>query len=300
MAQEAYLEVMLKAKKNSQYDMMFTEGLASIALNIFLFIYKYIVGMSIGSLAIIADAWHTLSDCLSSLIVVVGGIYAKKPADEEHPFGHGRAELLASFIIGVMLSVVGFSFFLEAITKFSSKSLVHFNNSAIIVMAVSVILKEMLAQYAFWGFRKTKSYSLSADGWHHRTDALTSLIILIGILFAKDAWWMDSLLSFLVSLVIFYVAFDIIRVSIKKMIGEAPTKELIDSIKKIVDANNENSETVHHFHIHRYGEHVELTFHMRFKNDTTILDADKRTRKIAEDIREKLNIEPTIHIESEA
>lgn len=290
---------MLKTRQEQKSNYMLLEGVISIFINIALFIYKYVVGLSLGSLAIIADAWHTLSDCLSSIIVVIGSFYSKKPADLEHPFGHGRAELITSFLIGIMLMFVGYSFGFESIKNFISKNVANFDNRAIGVMLVSVVSKEALAQFAFFGYKKTEAYSLYADGWHHRSDALTSIIILAGIFFGGSFWWMDSVLTFLISLIILYAGFDVIKSAVKPLIGETLNNDLIDSIKGIVLEYDGKADTTHHFHLHKYGEHVELTFHVLFERNTTVYDAHNTVTKIEVAIREKLNMEATIHIETE-
>ncbi|MEI0698274.1 cation diffusion facilitator family transporter, partial [Brachyspira intermedia] len=263
-------------EKKSKY--MIIEGIVSVIVNILLFAFKYAVGLLTGSLSIMADAWHSLSDCISSIIVIIGGIFSKRPPDEEHPFGHGRIELITSFIVGIMLVFIGYSFFSEAIQNIMNKKSASFTTMAIIAMVVSILVKELLAQYSFWGYRKSGSKSLYADAWHHRSDSVTSIIILVGILFGKSFWWLDSVLSILVSLVIFYAAFDIIKSSVKPLIGEYPSKETIESIKKIAEEMNiDNTDlNLHHFHIHTYGDHSEITFHMRFPKDMTVFDAHSK------------------------
>ncbi|CRF32630.1 cation transporter [Brachyspira suanatina] len=285
-------------EKKSKY--MIIEGIVSVIINILLFAFKYAVGLLTGSLSIMADAWHSLSDCISSIIVIIGGIFSKRPPDEEHPFGHGRIELITSFIVGIMLVFIGYSFFSEAIQNIMNKKSASFTTIAIIAMVVSILVKELLAQYSFWGYRKSGSKSLYADAWHHRSDSVTSIIILVGILFGKSFWWLDSVLSILVSLVIFYAAFDVIKSSVKPLIGEYPSKETIESIKKIAEEMNiDNADlNLHHFHIHTYGDHSEITFHMRFPKDMTVFDAHSKATLFENAIRERLSIEPTIHIEA--
>ncbi len=285
-------------EKKSKY--MIIEGVISVIINVLLFVFKYIVGMMTGSLSIIADAWHSLSDCISSIIVIIGGIFSKRPPDEEHPFGHGRIELITSFVVGIMLVFIGYTFFSEAIENIMNKKSASFTMMAIIAMIVSILIKELLAQYSFWGYRKSGSKSLYADAWHHRSDSITSIIILVGILFGKNFWWIDSVLSILVALVIFYAAFDVIKSSVKPLIGEYPSQETIESIKNIAKEINidDDNLNLHHFHIHTYGDHSEITFHMRFPKDMTVFDAHSKATLFENAIREKLNIEPTIHIEA--
>lgn len=287
---------MLDNEKKSKY--MIIEGIISVVINTLLFAFKYAVGMLSGSLSIIADAWHSLSDCISSIVVIIGGIFSKKPADKEHPFGHGRIELITSFIVGIMLIFIGYTFFVEAIKNLLNKQIASFNKMSVIAMIVSIIIKELLAQYSFWAYRKSGAKSLYADAWHHRSDSVTSVIILVGILIGKNFWQLDSILSIIVSIVIFIAAFDVIKSSIKPLIGEYPSKEIINGIKNIADKLNLNGESLHHFHIHVYGSHTEITFHIRFPKDMTVFEAHNMATVFENAIREKLSIEATIHIEA--
>lgn len=285
-------------EKKSKY--MIIEGIVSVIINVLLFAFKYIVGMLTGSLSIMADAWHSLSDCISSIIVIIGGVFSKKQADKEHPFGHGRIELITSFIVGIMLVFIGYSFFSEAIKNILNKKTASFTIIAIVAMIVSIVVKELLAEYSLWGYRKSGSKSLYADAWHHRSDSITSIIILVGILVGKNLWWMDSVLSILVSLVIFYAAFDVIKSSIEPLIGEYPSEDIIKDINSIaneLNINNDNSN-LHHFHIHTYGDHTEITFHMRFPKDMTVEEAHDKVSILEKSIRDKMNMESTIHIEA--
>ena len=287
---------MNKNEIKSKY--MIIEGIVSVIVNILLFAFKYAVGIFSGSLSIIADAWHSLSDSISSIIVIIGGIFSKKPTDKEHPFGHGRIELITSFIVGIMLIFIGYTFFAEAIKNLLNKQTATFNKISIIAMIVSIIIKEILAQYSFWAYRKSGAKSLYADAWHHRSDSITSIIILVGILIGKNFWQLDGILSIIVSIVIFIAAFDVIKSSVKPLIGEYPSEEIINKIKNIAKELNLNAESLHHFHIHIYGSHTEITFHIRFPKDMTVFEAHNMSTLLENEIREKLFIEATIHIEA--
>ena len=120
----------------------YIEGWISIFVNLILFILKFWAGLATGSIAIIADAWHTLSDSISSIIVLIGAKVSTKPADKQHPFGHGRAELITSSIIGVFLAIVAFSFLEESIKKLQQHDSVTFGMIAIVVTVVSILAKE--------------------------------------------------------------------------------------------------------------------------------------------------------------
>ena len=273
------------------------EGWVSIIINVLLFAVKLAAGIASGSIAVIADSWHTLSDSFTSVIVLVGAKVSAKPADREHPFGHGRFELIASIIIGVLLGVTGVSFLTEAFNRLSERSGTVFPLFVIIVTAVSVIIKEATAQFAFWCYRKTGMKTLKADGAHHRSDALSSLIILVGIIAGKSFWWSDSALAILVSLFIFYTAWEILKEGVNPLLGEIPENQLIGEINALAENVCGCCEHIHHLHIHTYGEHRELTFHMRVDPDMSIRDGHAEATKLEKAILEELQIHATIHVE---
>ncbi len=275
----------------------YLEGSVSIVLNILLFILKYWAGIVSGSIALIADAWHTLSDSVSSLILIAGVKLSSRKPDKRHTFGHGRWEQISAIFIGVLLAFIAFEFLKESIEKIFSGESANFGLIAIVVTITSVLVKEGLAQFAFRLWRITGNHALKADGWHHRTDALSSLLVLVGILLKDLLWWMDSALGILISIMIFYTVYEIIKDSIDKLMGESPDEGLISEIKKIISATSEVHLIPHHFHIHNYGKHSELTFHVKMGGDINIRTGHDIATKIEKSIKQQLGIESTIHIE---
>lgn len=275
----------------------YLEGFVSIIINILLFILKYWAGIVSGSIALIADAWHTLSDSISSIILLAGVKLSSRKPDKKHTFGHGRWEQISAIFIGFLLAFVAYEFFKKSIEKFFSGESANFGLIAIVVTIISVLVKEGLAQFAFRLWRITGNIALKADGWHHRTDALSSLLVLAGILLKDLFWWMDSALGILISLMIFYTVYEIIRESIDKLMGESPDENLLLEVKKIVSTASEVHLVPHHFHIHNYGKHSELTFHIKVDGDINIKDGHDIATEIEKKIKQKMGIEATIHIE---
>jgi len=283
-------------KKDDNF-LKYLEGWLSIFVNIFLFILKYWAGIVTGSIAIIADAWHTLSDSLSSVVVVVGVKVSNKPADKEHPFGHGRAELIASIIIGMLLAVIAFNFVLESIEKLKHHESVQYGTIAIVATIVSIVVKELIAQFAFWAGKKTKSVTLKADGWHHRSDAISSVIILVGIFLDPYFWWIDGVLGIIVAIMIFYAAFEIMRDASSPLLGEKPDEELIRRLTSLSKEKAGFDVKVHHIHMHRYGDHTELTFHIKLPEKMLLNEAHQICNEIERELKTKDNIFATIHAE---
>jgi cation diffusion facilitator family transporter len=283
--------------KDNNHKYIIREGWVSIVINLLLFGLKYWAGIVSGSIALIADAWHTMTDSVSSVIVLLGGKLSSKPADEEHPFGHGRAEHIAAIIIGVLLAIVAFDFVLGAVEKFNSGESGNFGTFAIVVTVVSIVVKEALSQYAFWAFHQTGSSILKADAWHHRTDSLSSVVILVGILAGRYVWWIDSLLAFIVALMIFYASYEILSKEIKNLLGENIDPSLIKEIKEEVAVLSEREVYIHHFHLHQYGNHNELSCHIKLPRDMSLHDAHAICTRIENRINEKFGLVTTIHPE---
>lgn len=282
------------AHKDTNWTLI--EGWVSICGNILLFFLKLWVGLITGSVALTADAYHTLTDSISSGIVIVSGWLSRKPADEKHPFGHGRSDLISSVIIGVLLALIGFEFMLKSVEQIQSGAGVDYGKAAIIVTVISILVKELMAQFAFWAGRKSDSTILKADGWHHRTDALSSVVILIGILCGSFADWIDGALGILVSLMIFYASYEILRDSVSRLIGETPDRKVVDKIEALIVKMDLDVQP-HHFHLHRYGDHVELTFHLTMDGDLTLEQAHDQAHRIEQALRDQMKIEATIHME---
>ncbi len=275
----------------------YIEGVVSILVNTGLFGLKLWAGIVSGSLALTADAWHTLSDSFSSIIVIVSVKLSSKKPDKEHPFGHGKWEQIGAIFIGFLLGIIAYDFLKESIINFRSEESANFGTIAIVVTIISIVLKEALAQYAFYIGRKTDNLSVKADGWHHRTDALSSVVVLIGIFLSDRFWWIDSILGLIIALMLFYASYEIIKDAIDKLLGEKPSDEIINKVEQIIGLESLSDITPHHYHIHNYIRHQELTFHIKVENNMDIESAHGIATKIEKKIKAELNIIATIHIE---
>ena len=275
----------------------YREGLVSVILNLLLFVLKYYAGIASASLALIADAWHTLSDSLTSLVVILGIKLSSKKPDKEHPFGHGRWEQISALIIAILLALVGVEFMKDAIAKLRGHEAADFGWLAYLATVASIVLKEGLARYAFYIARKTGNAAVKADGWHHRSDALSSLMVLAGLFLSPYFWWIDSVLGMLISFMLFYAAYGIIREAVNKILGEEPSEEVIGRVEQIVKAEMGNVAYPHHYHIHHYGDHIEFTFHIKVPGEETVEEAHRKATLIEMQIKTELKIDATIHIE---
>ncbi len=272
-------------------------GWVALAVNVALFGLKYWAGIVSGSLAIIADAWHTLSDSVTSLVVIAGTAVGARPADSEHPFGHERAEVIAALVIGILLAVLGFNFIAEGVEKLTEGSAAGFGTVAIVVTALSVMVKEVLAQYAFHAARVSGNSSLRADGWHHRSDALSSILILVGILVGRSLWWVDGVLALLVAALLLHAAWDVMWHSVSKLMGESPSDELLETIERISGEVVGRPANSHHVHVHTYGTVREVSFHINLPGDMSLREGHALASRIEDRLRLEADVEATVHVE---
>ncbi|MCK5824699.1 MAG: cation transporter [Ichthyobacteriaceae bacterium] len=284
------------AKINKQ-KLGYKAGWVSIIGNLILFFIKYWAGVTSMSVALIADAWHTLSDSVSSVIVLLGFKFSAKEKNEVRPFGYGRAELIASLIVGVLLSIVAFEFLKDSIEKLINFESANYGDIAIIVTGISIVVKELMAQYSFYIARKTNSKALKADGWHHRSDAISSLVIMVGIFVGGYFWWIDGVLGIIVALLLFYTSYEILSESISPLIGEEPENHIVEELNDLALKCYKRDMKLHHIHIHNYGDHVEITFHMVFPKDITLMDAHDDASMLEHRIYNDLGYYATIHME---
>ncbi|MHA1344562.1 MAG: cation diffusion facilitator family transporter [Promethearchaeota archaeon] len=269
----------------------------SLLLNFFLFLVKYIIAMRINSISMKADSWHTLSDSFTSIVVLIGIIFSLKKPDEEHPFGHGRAELIASVIIITILAIVGFEFLKKSVERIINPSPLRFSFTGIMFFSFTAIIKEILAQISIWVGKKYNYKSLVADGWHHRSDAITTLLIIVGIFFYKKFIYIDAIMGIIISFFILSIAFRLVKESFSALIGEKPLPEIEEKLEKIIKNFYNTSLELHHLHMHKYGEHYELTFHIRLPGRMSLSKVHNISTVLEKEIKEKLNMNATIHIE---
>ena len=286
---------MVKDNSKDKYRLAYFEGWLSIFANIILFGIKYWAGIVSGSVALITDAWHSLSDSISSAAIIIGTKISSKPPDKHHPFGHGRAELITSVIIGVLLAIVAFNFLLESISNLRNHVEAEFGTLAVVVTVISILIKEISAQYAFYTARKTGFLSLKADGWHHRSDAISSVLILIGIFISPYFPATDGILGIIISIFIFYTSYTIFKEAASSVLGEAPDEDFIILLKKTANNSVGFELNIHHVHMHKYGSHTEVSFHICLPENMTVSEAHNIAKKIETDIFNQMQISATTH-----
>jgi cation diffusion facilitator family transporter len=274
------------------------EGIFSVVVNILLFVFKFVFGIVLNSISLIADSLHSLSDVATSAIVIFGFKVSSKPPDAEHPFGHGRAERIVSIVIACLLIVVGLEFFRSGFTRFRNPVPVKADIVIIIMLCISVFIKEFLYWMSLNLGKRIDSTALKADAWHHRTDAFSTVLVVFGfIAFRFGLYSMDGILGMAVAGIIVYTGVVIIKESGSALIGEAPPTSLVDKIKATA-ADLGGVNDVHHIHVHDYGGQLEVTIHVRLDGETHLEDAHDKASEVEQAIKKCIpGTEVTVHLE---
>lgn len=273
------------------------QGWISVLVNSVLFILKLLIGIIVGSVSVIADAVHTLSDVVSSIVVIWGFKQAEKPADVEHPYGHGRAEYIATLIIAILLCVAGIEFIEASIDRIQNPEQVAAEWWMILILMVTIILKEITARYAEFLSSKIASGVLHADAWHHRIDAISSIMVVAAMIAGKYGYpVIDGWAGLGVALFLIFTGFEIAKDAVDDLIGKPPTMEDVENIRNIV-MNINGVLGAHDITIHSYGHDKFVSVHVEIDADKSTAEAHDISEEVEYKLHDALGVEPTIHMD---
>jgi cation diffusion facilitator family transporter len=299
----AFLRVFVPSYQDTQNRHVRTkygylEGWTSIITNILLFALKFFLGLLINSISLIADSFHTLADVLTSVIVVIGFKVAKRPADIEHPYGHGRFETIATLVIAILLLVVGVNFFKDSMDRFIHIQAVKGSILVVLAMVLFALIKEWLARFSIDLGKRIDSSVLLADAWHHRSDAIAALLVAIAIVAALFNYHrVDAVFGMVVSGLIIYTGIDLGRTSASYLMGQAPSEDLISEIEEIA-RSVEGVVSTHKVVVHDYGGQKAISLHVQVDKTLSV----DRSHEIATCVKNKISqeledVSAEVHIE---
>ena len=282
-------------KVRTRYGLL--EGWSSIIINLFLFIFKLIAGLSIKSMALIADAIHTLSDSLSSVVVVLGFKIAGKPSDKEHPFGHGRMESVAALVVSVLLFVAGIELIEGSIKSIITPDTCTASNGIIFLVILTMVIKELMARFSYNLGRLINSQALKADAFHHRTDVISTGLVVVALVSSRFGYArVDGIIGVFVALIIFYSAYLIAKESINPLLGEAPSRELIEEIEKLARISD-RVLGVHDIIFHKYGQTSVISLHIEVSDKESAFQLHELSESVEEHISKKTKGVVVAHID---
>jgi cation diffusion facilitator family transporter len=278
-------------------------------VNLLLLLLKFLIGIFANSAALISDAVHTLSDLVGDVIVFVGYKFTNKPADDNHNYGHGKIETIVSTIIAMILIYLGYTILRNSViviynffihdTPIEMPELI-----ALVPVIISIIAKELMFRYSLSIAKQIDSDTMKANAWHQRSDALSSVAALIGIglalLLGKRFAVLDPIASFVVSLLILKVGYDIIKNSIAQLTDAALTQEEIAKIEEIIQSVAD-IKSYGNVKTRKIGYYISVDVHIHLDPQLNVVEA----HDIASELENKLYAEfgnetlVSVHIEPE-
>lgn len=274
--------------------------------NVVLVIMKFIAGILGRSSAMIADAVHSLSDFLTDIIVLVFVGISAKPQDRSHDYGHGKFETLATLFIGLALTGAAIGIIVSGALKLAAwlqgADIVIPRSLALWVAVLSILIKELMFRYTEKKGRELSSPALTANAWHHRSDALSSIAAAIGIggaLLLGGRWTvLDPLASIVVGAMLLKVAWDIMKPCLGELTDESLPEKTEEEIMEIVNSFPGITEP-HNLRTRRIGNRVAIEAHIRMDGSLPLLQAHELTSEIERKLKERFGSQTivTLHME---
>lgn len=283
-------------KVRSAYGVL--TGCVGILCNVLLFLAKLIIGFALNSISVMADAINNLSDAASSTISLVGVKMAEKPADAEHPFGHGRIEYISALIVAFLILQVGFSFFKNALGKIFDPQPLSFQWISLVILILSIVIKLWLGLFNRTLGKRIDSKVMMAVAGDSLGDSITTAATIISLLvFQLLNVNIDGFVGVIVAIVVLFAGFNIAKDTLEPLIG-APTdydlcNKIIASVKSYPGIDGTHDLIVHNYGPGRYMASV----HAEISNTMNIMVAHELIDRIEKEVSQQLNISLVIHMD---
>ena len=262
----------------------------SILGNVLLSVFKLMAGIFAHSGAMISDAVHSASDVFSTFVVMIGIKISARASDKEHPYGHERMECVAAIVLATILCITGLGIGKNAIAKLqdgNDAGMVIPGILALVAAIVSIVVKEAMFWYTRGAAKKIDSGALMADAWHHRSDALSSVGALVGILFARNGYpVMDVVDSLIICVFIVKASYDIFKDAVDKMVDKACDEETERELRNFVEAQP-GVLGVDLLQTRVFGNKIYVDLEIGADENSTL----KESHQVAEQVHDKLEIQ---------
>ncbi|MGA2526378.1 MAG: cation diffusion facilitator family transporter [Smithellaceae bacterium] len=282
-------------------------AILSVVSNSFLVLFKVIVGVLIGSVSIISEAIHSCMDLLAAIIAMFSVKTSSIPADERHPFGHGKIENISGLVEAALIFVAAFWIIFEAIKKISSSQTLDAPGWGVAVMLFSAVVNFIVSRKLFQVGKEADSIALQADAWHLRTDVYTSVgvmislgLIWIGHSFFPDPkmHWLDPIAAIFVAVIILRAAYELTTHSIRDLMDVKLPPEEEDWIRDVIVSCQPSIHGFHQLKTRKAGHFRFIEFHIKVNPQMSVVDSHNITKGLELRIRQRFpDSVITIHIE---
>lgn len=272
-------------------------AVVGVCANTFLTIFNITIGVISGSYALISEGAHTLSDIATTIIAYAGFRIGQKPADKEHPLGHGRAEAISGLIIVIFLTMVGYEIITGALDKIVNHSVITSPDSIAAIMAViGIIINSAVSSYLISLGKKINSPAIIADGQHQRVDVFSSVAILIGIVISSAGFpILDPIIGLFIGIMILKTAYSVGRDNLNIIMGKIPTPDLYEKIEKVA-TNTKEVYGAHNVQIDYLGAYAIASLHIELDPNMSLDDSHKIAHIVQENILNDVDIVKSVTV----
>ena len=273
-------------------------GLVGILCNVILFCFKLLAGFMTGAVSIMADAFNNLSDAASSVVTLIGFHMAGKPADPDHPFGHGRIEYLSGLFVAAAILMTGFELLKTSVDKILNPAELSFSVTSVVILAASIMMKMWMSRFNFNLGNRIQSEAMKATATDSLSDCISTGAVLVGFLiFMITGKNIDGFIGVFVALFVCLAGFNAAKETIQPLLGQTPDPDFVASIKQCV-MNQEMILGVHDLIIHDYGPGRRmLTLHAEISYKEDMMKAHDLIDNIERELCENYQCLATIHMD---
>lgn len=276
----------------------YLSGFAGIISNIMLFALKLSIGLYLNSIAVMADAFNNLSDVASSVVTIFGFKMSGKPADKEHPFGHGRFEYIAAMVVSFMVLLVGFEFVKSSVNRIINPEALSFDLFTFVLLMASILIKIWLSFFNRNLGKAIGSKVMEATAFDSLSDVIATSVVALSLAASKWVTFpIDGYIGLAVSIFILYNGFNLIKDTLNPLLGDAPDEELVKAIMDKI-LSYKQIIGIHDLIIHNYGPgRVVASIHAEIPYSMDIMEAHDIIDLAEKEISEELDIHLVIHMD---
>ncbi len=291
---------------NSRQREIYRVTIVGSVVNLLLLIFKFVAGIVGHSAAMVADSVHSLSDFVTDIVVVLFVRLSGRPADEDHDYGHGKFETLATLFVSLVLLGVAVMLFvngvIDIVSALHGEKLETPGLVALIAAAASIVIKEILYRYTVRCGKKLNSQVVVANAWHHRSDALSSIGVLVGVagaILLGGSWSiLDPIAATIVSIFIAKVAYNLLMPSLEELLERSLPKEVEQRILEII-LSVDGVSSPHHLRTRRIGNAYAIEVHIRMDGDMTLAQSHAVTTTVERLLKQEFGDSTHVGIHTE-
>lgn len=273
-------------------------GVVGIGCNLLLFIVKIMIGFASNSIAVMSDAFNNLSDLGSSIVTILGVKLSNQPPDDNHPYGHGRFEYIATLVVAFVIFAVGVELLKGSVGKIIRPSSVVFNGYALMALLLSVVVKLWMYGYNAFIAKKINSTVVKATAIDSINDAVATFVIIVGLVVGSRVTFpVDGIMGLAISIGIMYAGFKVARDAVIILLGTTPDPELIAKIHYIIK-QSKSIKSTHDLKVHDYGPgRIVASIHAEVPDNLDVVTIHRAIDLVEQQIKDELGVDIVVHMD---